>query len=168
MDLQDKLSWCEFGLQEEKAFLTKYGKELGLEFNPEKKEDKKVVDLYHSKDGVYADLKSQSTPFFKAGEKYGIEPQWAVTFNRKDKWNYEHKTKKLGDMYIYFWVRWDNDERYGVSIEAMEGVWKIKFSDLLNLLDENKLHRYRQRVNDKQGNAKDSFVVDLREMKKVC
>ena len=47
MDLQDKLSWCEFGLQEEKAFLTKYGKELGLEFNPEKKEDKKVVDLYH-------------------------------------------------------------------------------------------------------------------------
>ena len=167
MDLQNKIAWCELGVEEEKAFLRKYGSDLDLKMNPQKSEQKTAIDLYHTVDNLYADLKSQSTPFFMAEKKYGIDPQYAVTFNRKDMWNYEGKSKKIGEIYIYFWVRWKDEERYGAKVKAMEGVWRIKFSDLLGLLDDSKLHRYRQRVGDKNGNAKDSFVVDLRQMEVV-
>jgi hypothetical protein len=90
-----------------------HGHELGDEFikicnerlglkariNPDKGENSYALALIV--DGRLADLKVQNTPFFKAREKYGVDPTYAITFNRKD---YNSYKSKYLDIDIYFWV----------------------------------------------------------------
>ena len=53
--------------------------------------------------GRLADLKVQETPFFKAQDHYGIDPQYAVSFNGGDYVSYK---KQYPEIDIYFWVNW--------------------------------------------------------------
>ena len=82
MDLQDKQSWCEHGRNLEDIFIEEFGEELSLEINKNKSESVYVIDMFNTKYGVLSDLKSQNTPFFLAGKKYNIDPQFAVVFNK--------------------------------------------------------------------------------------
>jgi len=164
MDLQDKQSWCEHGRNLEDVFIENFGEELSLEINKDKTESVYVIDMYNTKDDVLSDLKSQNTPFFLAGKKYNVDPQFAVVFNEKDKLNYINKTTNGSELYIYFWVKWEEQERFGVKVTSIDSIFMTTFSNLLKILDDDKLHEYKQRKGDTKGNAKASYVLDVRDM----
>lgn len=167
LDLQDKQSWCEHGRKLEDLFVEKFGKTLSLEINKEKTDSVYVIDMYNTEEGLLSDLKTQNTPFFLAGKKYNIDSQFAVVFNKKDKLNYIEKTSNGSDIYIYFWVQWKKQERFNVQVLGIDAIFRVKFSDLLKMLDEDKLHEYKQRKNDTKGNAKSSYVIDIRNLELV-
>lgn len=163
-DLQAKKIWCRDGEKIEEAFVNKFGTDLDLKINPEKVENPFAPDLVYQQFKL-ADLKTQNTPFFKAKSLYGIDPSYAVVFNRKDAIRYY---RKYPEIVIYFWVEWHSVKfkmgNYSNAVEYIEGVWKIPFPSLLELLKDAPLHHYKQRENDKLGNAKSSFVLDIRNI----
>jgi len=67
-------------------------------------------------------------------------------------------------MYIYFWVKWKKQERFNVKVLGIDAIFRTKFSTLLEMLDDNKLHEYKQRKDDTKGNAKASYVLDVRKL----
>jgi len=160
-DLQNKKLWCKDGEKIEEAFVSKYGNQLGLIINPEKSTNPYAPDLI--KYSNIADLKTQNTPFFKAKKLYNIDPSYAVVFNRKDA---ERYWKLYRDIIIYFWVEWHSVKfvmgSFEQEVEYINGVWSIKFIDLVKLLKIAPEHHYQQRVNDKKGNAKSSFVLNIK------
>jgi len=164
MDLQDKKTWCDHGRKLEDLFIDEFGDNLSLEINKDKSGNVYAIDMYNTEDKLLSDLKTQNTPFFLAGKKYNIDPQFAVVFNKKDKLNYVNKTSDGSDIYIYFWVQWKDQERFNVKVSEMDSIFRIKFSALLKLLDNKKLHEYKQRRNDNKGNAKSSYVLDVRKL----
>src|SRR5690554_6339102 len=163
-DLQDKKHWCKDGEKIEEAFIRLYGEKLGLIINPEKKENPYAPDLYNTQTNKLGDLKLQSTPFFKAQSLYNINPTYAVVFNLKDKIRYE---KNYPEIDIYYWINWialrfqmgSND----ISVEPLNGVWQVEFQKFNNYLNNMSLHTYQQRITDTKGNAKSSFVCDIRD-----
>lgn len=161
-DLQNKTLWCKDGEKIEEVFVSKYGQELDLIINPAKKVNPYAPDLLKSNEFI-ADLKTQNTPFFKANDLYGIDPTYAVVFNRKDA---ERYWKQYKEIIIYFWVEWHSVKfemgRYSREVDFLNGVWSINFLELVNLLKLAPEHTYQQRVNDTKGNAKGSFVLDIR------
>ena len=164
LNLQDKQSWCEHGRKLEDLFIEQFGNKLSLEINKDKSDNVYAVDMYNIEDKLLSDLKSQNTPFFLAGTKYNVDPQFAVGFNKKDKLNYIDKTSDGSDIYIYFWVKWKKQERFNVKVLGIDAIFRAKFSTLLEILDDNKLHEYRQRKDDNKGNAKASYVLDVRKL----
>jgi len=162
-DTENREDWYREGEIREESFVNIYGKMLSLAKNPAKIFDPTVLDLIHVKDNILCDLKDQSTPFFTAGRKYGIDPRFAVTFNKKDKQRYI-TLSNLSDIYIYFWVKWRKEDRFGVNIPKTNRVYKIRFNKLLDYLTEDKLHEYERRKIDNRPNAKSSYVVDVRNM----
>jgi hypothetical protein len=48
------------------------------------------------------------------------------------------------------------------EVEYVSGVWHIAFESLIDLLAKSPEHAYQQRKNDKKGNAKTSFILDIR------
>ncbi len=160
-DLQNKKLWCKEGEKIEEAFATKYGNQLGVAINPEKSTNPYAPDLI--KDSDFADLKTQNTPFFKARKLYNIDPSYAVVFNRKDAVRY---WKLYKNIIIYFWIEWHSVKfvmgNFEQEVKYINGVWSIKFIDLVSLLKVAPEHHYQQRISDKKGNAKSSFVLDIR------
>ncbi|WP_343704062.1 hypothetical protein [Chitinophaga sp.] len=161
-NLQDKLHWCREGESKEQAFVRRYVS-LGYKMNPEKESNEYAPDLI-STTNVLTDLKSQHSPFFKAGERYGIDPNFAVVFNVKDKVRYK---KEYPDIDILYYVDWIavRANIYGKSYEVQPliGVYRISFQDFLPILDGAPVHEYIQRKGDLRGNAKDSYVLDIRD-----
>ncbi|MCK8142480.1 hypothetical protein MW871_11310 [Flavobacterium sp. I-SCBP12n] len=161
-DLQNKILWCKDGEKIEEAFVNKYGNKLGLIINPEKNTNPYAPDLLKD-NTLIADLKTQNTPFFKAKDLYGIDPTYAVVFNRKDAERYWKHYKQI---IIYFWVEWQSVKfvmgNTKKEVEFINGVWSINFLDLVELLKVAPEHIYQQRIDDKKGNAKGSFVLDIR------
>lgn len=112
----------------------------------------------------------QNTPFFQADIRYGIDPQFAVVFNLKDKVRYE---KKYPEIDIYYWVEWlaidfvSGSQK--IKIKPMTGVWAIPFGKLNKILKNAPMHYYQQRKYDTKGNAKSSYVISLNndDFKKV-
>jgi hypothetical protein len=159
---EDKLAYCQLGLEKEIEFLENVAPHIGLNatMNPEKFHNPYVADLIVN-DNI-ADLKYQNEPFFKAKQLFGISPQYAISLNVKD---VERYSVLYPDIHIYFWVQRPWIERYGETIKAMEGVWgaSLKKIKLLIQSKENK-HRYLRRVFDNQGNAKESYILDLNDL----
>lgn len=161
-DLQAKTLWCRDGERIEEAFVQKFGKELKLTINPEKVDNPYAPDLVHNGKQL-ADLKTQNTPFFKAGKLYDIDPSYAVVFNRKDAVRYY---RKYPDIIIYFWVEWHSVKfemnNFTQEVEYINGVYRIPFKDLIPILQISPEHSYQQRIDDNKGNAKSSFVLNIR------
>lgn len=162
---EDKNSWMREGASLEEAFVEEIVPYLDrdIRINPRKKVDPRVIDLVDYTNKRYADLKTQETPFFLVAKKYpqfGYDPQYAVTFNHKDYLNYR---ERCPDCDIYYSVRWNQTEGYGVRLEPMSGVWVAAFRDMRALIESGQvaLHPYQFRRSD-QINAKDSYVFDLR------
>jgi hypothetical protein len=49
----------------------------------------------------------------------------------------------------------------------MWGVWEAPFQELLPFLTEDKVHRYQQRIGDKYGNAQLSYVLSLKNFRRL-
>ena len=161
-DLQDKGVWCRTGARKEDVFVELYGKQLDLIINLQKKTNPYVPDLQNSQTGDLADLKTQNTPFFQAQPRFGLDPQYTIVFNGKDRVRYR---AKYPDLMIYFAIDWQVIRFVGrqtIEVEPMLGVWEIPFLQLDILLAQAPFHSYQQRQDDKKGNAKGSYVLDIR------
>lgn len=165
METENKSDWCNEGRTVEEHFVHLYGDLLRVAINPGKDESVYVPDLiWHGKRDRIAELKSRQTPFFVSQILYGIPSQQAVTINQNDIESYRNNYPRLP---IYFWVDWTTLDWKDVTgvVSPMTGVWGINLTDLLPLCTPQRLHSYKRRVNDTNGNAKTSYVVDLADMK---
>lgn len=160
-DLQNKILWCKEGERIEEVFVSKYGDKLGLVINPDKKSNPYAPDLLKSTGGL-GDLKTQNTPFFKVKKLYGLNPSYTVVFNRKD---YERYRSIYPGIEIFFWVEWHSVKfQMGGFIQEFDyinGVWSIPFASLCEVIERSQEHFYKQRISDRNGNARSSFVINL-------
>ena len=92
-----------------------------------------------------------------------MNPNFAVTLNKQDVMDC---TIKYPECQIVFWVDWKATTNFGVSVARQQGVWFLSYEHMLDLVADSPLHTYRNRVDDTKGNAKDSYVLDLRQMDK--
>lgn len=164
-DKQNKAFWYKHGMEKESVFVYRYRRLLGVSINPEKKENPLAPDLLNVRTNKLGDLKTQNTPFFQSRDRFNIDPQYAVTFNIKDRNRY---TSRYPDIDIYFAIDWQivcmksNYREYHVN--PMIGIWCIPFKNLIDILDTTKnVHQYSERKSDTEGNAKSSYVIDLEQ-----
>lgn len=162
-DLNDRHSWYDDGRKDEVLFCMLFGHTFGLKINPAKEDDPCVPDLIH-RSGEICELKTRRTPFFTAFNSYMVYPQYAVTINRNDMVRYwqDHR-----NMPIYFWVQWTQLKWQNIEVKPMHGLWGIRVEHLAALCTDENLHAYQGRVDDDRGNAKDSYVIDLNDMKEL-
>lgn len=161
-DTEDKLWWCEHGLEREYIFVEKVCPMLNIPamINPEKQYSVYVPDAIIK--NKLSDIKSEFLPFFTAEQSYGFNPQYTVTFNLKDQIRYK---SLYPDLMIYFWVNWEQTVYGSYKVEPMWGVWEVHLSELCKIIDNRfQTHSYERRINDVQGNAKESYLVDVREL----
>lgn len=161
-DLQDKLYWCKEGEEKEHAFVRLFGCYIGYRLNPEKTSDPHVPDLI-SNLNILADLKSQHTPFFKAQELYKMEPTYTVVFNLKDRDRYRSKYPSIDIIFHVDWIAVKaliDGRTYEVS--EYKGIYRISFQALDSILNTAPIHYYKQRENDTKGNARASYLIDIR------
>ena len=161
-DTEDKRSWCKYGEDRERDFCKiadYYG--FSCKKNPAKENDPFTHD--HIINDTYdADLKTVCTPFFTAN-KYGFDPDHTITFNKKDYERYLGKYDPF-KFFIIFWVRWKEQEKYKVKVKIKMGVWVASLAITKGCIESGqaKLHEYQKRKDDQAGNAKDSYILDLR------
>ena len=161
LNTEDKTSWIDWGVQKEHDFLyvcQKYDILAGIK--------KSTGPVYYPEfvyQDRYLDLKTVHTPFFLAQRKFKIDPAFAVTLNKQD---VTACTIKYPKCQIVFWVNWKAATNFGVSVEKRQGIWFLSYEQMINLVEDAPLHVYQNRIDDTQGNAKDSYVLDLRKMNK--
>lgn len=169
MNTEDKQAWCSAAEVEEREFVgtrLPFFNLLGS-INPAKDTDKYAYDL----NIVFpSDLKSVRTPLFKAGELYGIDPQYAVTFNVKDQKRY---TKLYPNIVVVFDVKWDTTCKVIGSnvyeVQPMHHTYSGFLRDIANAIKLSgcKQINYQRRVDDRAGNAKASWVFDVRHLHRM-
>lgn len=159
-DTEDKRWWLQHGEILEARFVDLCRDRLRLDarINPDKEHDPTVPDLVV--EGALADLKTQNTPFFTAG-RYGLDPRFAVTFNRKD---YERYKTLYPSLVVYFWLDWKQTEGFGSRVDYYGGIFRLPFPVLAQMIEHGAPeHTYKYRQGDTAGNAKSSFVLDVRK-----
>ena len=158
---EDKEWWCEYGLEREQRFVEKIAPRLKLAaaINPEKAYNPFAPDLVVN--GRLADLKAASTPFFTARQVFGIDPQFAYTFNKKD---YERYKQFYPDIDIFVWIHWNQFQWRHIEIRPMVGVYRMPFREIAAHIEAGRvrLHQYKRRTADTAGNARDSYGFDIR------
>ena len=169
MDTEDKLRWCEQGEHDEAVFAVGRLFQLSLagHINPEKLTNIYTHDLFVQ---FKSDLKTVRTPLFKSQQLYGIDPQYAVTFNLKDG---ERYAKLYPNIVVIFDVRWEQTsmeiggQRY--SVKPMHQTYAGFLNDIRKAIMKagNRKIEYARRVDDSIGNAKASWVFDVRELQKL-
>jgi hypothetical protein len=167
MNNQDKAFWMEQGARQEERFLA-VAQQMGLSrlhFNPGKCADPTEIDFLWR--NYFADLKTQVTPFFYA-DRYGFNPRFTVTFNHKD---YQHYANRYGGpVHIFFWVDWTILEFRGRQIDYLYGIYVMPLAGIIQQIESERapLHEYHQRKDDQLGNAKSSYLLDVRDMKTIA
>lgn len=167
---EDKEWWTKHGSRKEEDFVRDICPRIPLnaQINPKKINNPYLPDLIV--DGELADLKYQTTPFFKAGVIYGIDPQFAVTFNHKD---FNRYKEKYPEITVYYWINWESLEktirREVFIVPYLFGVWKAPFNTIQDIITNGGVqsHEYQRRRGDKLGNAKDSYVFDVRWFEEI-
>jgi hypothetical protein len=173
-NVRDKMEYCKYGNVAEYVFCGLYFEKLGVIINPAKVYNKEagkyMPDLFNIRTSRVVDLKTINAPFFKAKEFYGLDPQYAVSFNEKDYLRYE---KKYYYIDIYFWLRFgeatvEEAGNYGVVLQPMNAVYAISFQKLKEILIVAPLHEYKDRKSDEEGNAKRSYVFEANKLFKIA
>ena len=169
IDNQDKDSWCRVGEKQEREFVVDRLFRLGIGgfVNTEK-----IIDPFtHDLQVMFkSDLKSVRTPLFKAQELYGLDPQYTVTFNDKDAVRYR---KYYPNIVVFFDVNWSVTSKeikgHIYTVQPMHETYAGFLDDISRAVkDAGSLqHAYRQRVDDASGNAKSSWVFDVRKLHKL-
>lgn len=170
INTEDKIAWCQAAEDDERDFVINRLPQIGLtgNINPAKATDRYTHDIHIT---LPADLKSVRTPLFKAQELYGIDPQYAVTFNDKDGQRY---AKLYPNLLIVFDVQWTTTSmeiggtRY--TVQPMHATHAGFLADIRQAIvkDGNNRHHYSRRRNDQSGNAKESWVFDIRHLKQLA
>ena len=165
-------AWYGFGERREHQFIKTVAPLLGLraEINPTKAYDKTAPDLLIN--GKIAELKTEETPFFMAQTKYGIPPQYAVSFNRGDYLTYKDKYPSMD---VYFWVNWKVLEWQHPQtnlihrVQPMFGVYRISVSSIVKQIEAGtqRLHAYQRRIGDPR-NERHSYGLDVRNFERLC
>ena len=158
---ENKSEWIRLGNQYENEFCKLMNKRhYRCEINPAKVADPYGPDLLVN--GRIAELKTRRTPFFMAG-KLGVPPESAITINRKD---IDRYLPVNPGMNVYFWVYWAAQERYGIEVPEVCGVWVTRVDKLARLCDKAPVHAYQNRCGE-DGNKKESYVINLKDMRQV-
>jgi len=170
MDTEDKKAWCSSAEEQERNFVVDRLFRLGVGgfVNTDKLTDPFTHDLQVM---LRSDLKSVSTPLFKALDLYGIDPQYAVTFNDKDIKRYR---SLYPNIVVFFDVNWSvtsmeiGDSRY--AVEPMHETYAGFLGDIKRAIKSSGSHQhhYQKRVDDVSGNAKSSWVFDVRNLHKLA
>lgn len=162
---EDRDLWYTWGEDFETDFIEHVVPRINVDIrkNPEKETCPWAIDLHDYTNNKPADLKTQNTPFFTAG-KYSYDgqpynPQYTVTFNKKD---YENYLRNHPGCDIYFWVHWTQLTYKNYSVQEMYGVWRAPFSRMVEKIQANEvvLHEYLHRKDD-DHNARDSYLFNL-------
>jgi hypothetical protein len=164
MDTEDKTAWCNHGAVKEVDFANSRLFDIGLagHINLAKKNDPYTHDLFVQ---FPVDLKSVTTPLFKAQDLYGLDPQYTVTFNHKDAVRYK---EKYPNILVLFDINWETLEKdiggHVYHVDPMHVTVAGFLSDISRAIKKSGMHKieYKNRVNDDAGNAKVSWVFDLR------
>lgn len=162
MNAEDRSWYVRYGEDLEARFIEQIVPRLGIaiKLNPAKNHNRYAPDLIVMGKQL-ADLKHQSKPFFTSW-RYGIAPQFAVTFNHKD---YVRYSENYPDIVIYWWVEREDETGYGATVRRMNAVWRCPLTTLATAIENGKvhLHEYDNRKFDQNGNAKASYVFDVRD-----
>lgn len=161
-DPEDAPWWYIYGHNKAIEFVNRVAPNINLgnvRINPEKKIDLSAPDLIVEE--IPSELKTQETPYFKARRDYGIDPQYAVSFNRGD---YELYSDRYPDLPIYFWVNWQEFSKFGIEVQPMFGVYRVPFPSLARKIEDGtaRIHEYVNRRGDRV-NETHSYGFDLRE-----
>jgi hypothetical protein len=159
--LEDKAFWCAHGERQEIAFVNKFKElkhkglmttDISIDIHPEKNKNSYHPDLIVNEQFV-GEAKIKNSPLFIA-KKYGVNPQFALTMDLKDVFNYRKKLILDGlDIHVFIWVKWEAKKMttsYSEkSVRRMGGIWVTPFSRLLGFIqDEPKsfpcIHWYRE------------------------
>ena len=163
--------WCREGERLERSFVDnivpRYG--IDIRINPDKEHNPYTHDLVWGQSGR-GDLKYVQTPFFTAG-KYGYDPNETVTLNKKSydsyRRDYPDIAKDYNDFFIAFYIDWSEDTQYNVHVGRKEGLWIYDMEEIRDQVQSGApLHAYKNRVNDNEGHAKDSYLIKLRDKNK--
>ena len=148
-DPQDKKAYVKWGGAQESPF-TKRDAVKGWQFemNPEKAHNPYAHDMFAR---VQIDLKTMDTQWKQSQRMFGIPSKWAVSINTKDFVKY---AREYPNIIIVLDVRWLNAV-YTITLDRAR--YLIGWS-------RAKRHFYKNRVDDEDGNAEDSFVFDLRDL----
>lgn len=138
-DLDNKGFWCKLGEQKEYAFvqcMEKIDSKYTVQIHPEKETNPYHPDLLVNMDGIeyVGEAKIKNSPFF-FGNKYGVEPQFALTMDLKDSFNYCRLLANGTDLLIFIWVKWEAHEMRhsggkSYKVKPMRGIWVTNFSKL--------------------------------------
>lgn len=136
------------------------------ELNPEKKNDLTTLDLRtqkKDKSWTRAELKIRLTPFFTAQKYFGVHPQYALTLDVRKIESYKKKKYKLEPIFI--WIDWRILKWNHIAINKLSGVWWCTMEELLQYINYNNppIHYHIERINDKTGNSKNNYIIDIRE-----
>jgi hypothetical protein len=137
-DLDNKAFWCQLGEDKEHAFvkvMSKINSPYQVKIHPEKKINPYHPDLLvnFNSDNLIGEVKIKNSPLFIAN-KYKVNPQYALTMDLKDSFNY-NKLLMLGiDVIIFAWIRWEAHEMQlsnkTYKVTPMRGVWVTSFSKI--------------------------------------
>lgn len=117
-----------------------------------------------------SDLKTVRTPLFKANDLYGIDPQFAVTFNEKDGRRY---AELYPNIIVIFDVMWETTEMIigglQYNVKPMHRTYVGFLSSIRQAIkmDGSQKIEYARRKDDESGNAKTSFVFDVRRLQEI-
>ena len=149
MDNQDKLAWCREGEKLEREFVASAPIQgWGVAMNPAKQSDPYTHDHIAT---VPMDLKTMDTQWRRSQQLFGIPPNYAVSINQKD---FKRYSEKYPNIFIVLNVKW-LDAMYMLTVERAR---------ILIREGKAKSHEYLDRKNDMQGNAKISYIFDVRDL----
>ena len=178
---EDKDWWLRWGEDKEKAFrqfCNEKGVLPGLAFNPEREGGKNKGAPEFVWHNQYLDVKVQNQPFFESVKRFKIPPRYAITLNWRD---VRDVREKYPGCLIVYWVNWVSvkylktmprktkspREVENISIEPLHGIWEINPTKLFQIEEKaikaGNLHWYARRYGDTRGNAKSSYVIDIRD-----
>ena len=149
MDNQDKLAWCAKGESQERDFVAKAPIQgWGIAMNPAKHSDPYSHDHIAT---IPMDLKTMDTQWRKSEELFGIPTDFAVSINQKDFVRY---SRLYPNILIVLDVKW-LDKRFILTLNRARKLIRE---------ERAKTHEYRDRKDDRQGNAKISYIFDVRDL----
>lgn len=153
-DTEDKQAWCKYGEQLEKEFVANSAfHNTAFKINPDKETNPYVYDLVME---TAADLKSCKTPWRLSEKMFGIPSKYAVTIDDKD-------IQRYRELYPSITLIFDVDYPDYTAVHFTD-IWRI-----FELIGTGLAHRhvYQKRVNDTRGNAKTSWVFDVRYIPEI-
>jgi hypothetical protein len=178
---EDKDWWLKEGEIREREFLQLCAEKnilKGISINPERTgtRNKALPEFFYQ--GALLDLKDHRTPFFEAQRVRDIPPRYALTLDEQDVIDIETKYPACRFVFYVNWiaVKYQKivlDEKgcetilREIAIQPLHGIWGMTPARMRELVTDKTIHEYLRRKDDRRGNAKTSFGVDLRRLTQI-